>query len=55
MHKDIVHGGTFAYVGDSDYGWGLNWGGNVNHNGQNVVVMYWFCYWRYYKCCYGFR
>ena len=36
VHEDIVHGGTFAYVGDSDYGWGLNWGGSVNHNGQNV-------------------
>ena len=36
VHEDIVHGGTFAYVGDSDYGWGLNWGGSVNHNAQNV-------------------
>jgi hypothetical protein len=36
VHESITSGGTFGYVGDSDYGWGLNWGGNVNHDGQNV-------------------
>jgi hypothetical protein len=36
VHESITFGGTFGYVGDSDYGWGLNWGGNVNHDGQNV-------------------
>ena len=36
VHEDIVSSGTFQYVGDSTSGWGLNWGGNVNHNGSNV-------------------
>jgi len=36
VNEDIVHSGTFAYVGDSTSGWGLNWGGNVNHNNANI-------------------
>ena len=36
VHEDIVSSGTFQYVGDSTSGWGLNWGGSVNHNGSNI-------------------
>ena len=37
------------------FGWGLNQGGK--YNGQNVSGSYGsqIDYWRYYKCCYGFR
>jgi len=36
VHEDIVTGGNFTYVGQSDYGWGLNWSGVVNHNNANI-------------------
>ena len=36
VNDDISLGGNFDYVGQSNFGWGLNWGGYVNHNGSNV-------------------
>ena len=37
VNDDIITGssGNFGYIGDSAYGWGLNWNGTVNHSDAN--------------------
>ena len=37
VNDDLTTGstGNFGYVGDNDYGWGLNWNGTVNHSDAN--------------------
>jgi hypothetical protein len=32
VNEDVSTGGTMAYIGDNDYGWGLNWNGQIDHS-----------------------